>query len=56
MNIRDTVEGLTEICMGIRRNLESLDRNEQEKLILRHIKTFADKDLRITDFQTGYRL
>ena len=54
MNLRDTVEELTEICIGIRRNLDSsADRKEQEKLILKHIKTFAEKDSRITDFQAG---
>ncbi|XP_076242212.1 NHL repeat-containing protein 2 [Calliopsis andreniformis] len=53
MGLRDTVEELTEICMGLRRTLESSDKKEQGKLILRHIKSFADKDLRITDFQAG---
>ncbi|XP_053977698.1 NHL repeat-containing protein 2 isoform X1 [Hylaeus volcanicus] len=53
MTVRDTIRELTQVCMEIRSSLESLDRKEQEKLILRHIKTFAGKGLRIADFKTG---
>lgn len=55
MSVRDTMGELTQICIEIRHSLESsLDRKEQEKLVLKHIKTFAGKELRITDFKTGY--
>ncbi|XP_017796605.1 PREDICTED: NHL repeat-containing protein 2 isoform X1 [Habropoda laboriosa] len=54
MNIRDTVEELTQIGIEIRRSLESsLDRKEQEELILGHIKVFSNKESRIVDFQKG---
>ncbi|XP_043265998.1 NHL repeat-containing protein 2 isoform X1 [Colletes gigas] len=54
MSVRDTVGELTQICLEIRRSLKSShDRKEQEKLILKHIKTFAGKGLRVADFKTG---
>lgn len=54
MNVRDTVDELTQIGIEIRGSLELLlDRKEQKELILRHIKTFSDKNIRIADFQAG---
>lgn len=54
MEVRNTVEELTQICMEIRCNLQSkLSQKEKEKLILGHIKTFANRKHRINDFQKG---
>ncbi|CAK9824867.1 NHL repeat-containing protein 2 [Anthophora retusa] len=54
MNVRDIVEELTQIGIEIRRSLDSsVDRKEQEELILEHIKLFSNKESRIADFQTG---
>ncbi|XP_017886352.1 NHL repeat-containing protein 2 isoform X2 [Ceratina calcarata] len=55
MNVRYTLEELTQIGIEIRRSLESLDsdRKKQEELVLAHIKKFSNKGSRIADFQAG---
>lgn len=54
MNVRDTVEELTQIGIEIRGSLELLlDKKEQKELVLQHIKIFSNKNTRIADFQTG---
>lgn len=57
MNVQDTVEELTQVCIEIRENLESLvDKKERKNLILNHIEEFTKRGSRITDFQKGYSL
>ncbi|XP_043467526.1 NHL repeat-containing protein 2 [Leptopilina heterotoma] len=53
MSVQDTIEDLTEICMNLRHNIKSLDQKEKENIVLKHIKEFADTDIRICDFQKG---
>ncbi|XP_015597556.1 NHL repeat-containing protein 2 [Cephus cinctus] len=54
MSVQNTVQNLTQACIEIRQTLDSVkDQQEREKIILKHIKAYADSNLSINDFQKG---
>lgn len=54
MSISDTVRVLTDACEQFRHDLQIItDQTEKQKLVLRHIKTFANTEACIKDFQKG---
>lgn len=55
MSVSDTVKILTDACEQIRHDLQIIiDQTEKQKLVLRHIKTFANTDACVKDFPKGY--
>lgn len=53
MSVFDTVKILTDACEQIRHELHNIDQTEKQKLVLRHIKTFANTDACVKDFPKG---
>ncbi|XP_043682970.1 NHL repeat-containing protein 2 [Vespula pensylvanica] len=54
MSVSDTVKILTDACEQIRHDLQIIiDQTEKQKLVLRHIKTFANTDACVKDFPKG---
>lgn len=55
MSVSDTVKLLMDACEQIRHDLQIIiDQTEKQKLVLRHIKTFANTDAYVKDFPKGY--
>ncbi|KAI4488477.1 hypothetical protein M0802_011583 [Mischocyttarus mexicanus] len=55
MSVSDTVKVLTDACEQFRHELQTIiDQTEKQKLVLRHIKTFANTEACVKDFQKGY--
>jgi hypothetical protein len=54
MSIQNVVEDLTQICIELRSVVESTeDESEKERIVLKHIKAYAESGLRINDFAKG---
>lgn len=54
MSVQGTIEELTEVCINLRRSVESVDdEKEKEMIVLKHIKEFTNTGLQINDFQKG---
>lgn len=54
MNVQSTVEDLTQICIELRRVVNAAKNDdEKEKIVLKHIKTYADTGIRVSDFAKG---
>uniref|UniRef100_A0A0C9PYX8 Nhlrc2_1 protein n=2 Tax=Fopius arisanus TaxID=64838 RepID=A0A0C9PYX8_9HYME len=53
MSVQDTVEILTQECIELKRALAASDDREKEKIVLKHIISRANTDLRVNDFQKG---
>lgn len=53
MSVFDTMKILTDICEQNRRDLQNIDQTEKQKLVLRHIETFANTDACVKDFPKG---
>ena len=55
MSVQETIEELKEVCIDLRRSVESVDDPKgKEKIVLKHIKEFSDTGLQVNDFQKGY--
>lgn len=56
MSVPSTVEDLTQICIELRRVVNSAkDEAEKEKIVLKHVKTYAETGLKVNDFAKGTR-
>ncbi|XP_034937699.1 NHL repeat-containing protein 2 [Chelonus insularis] len=54
MSVQDKVEILTQECLQLRRELDATrDSKEKEKLVLKHIKEWANAENCVNDFQKG---
>lgn len=54
MSVRDIVEELTQVSIEVRQYLkDASDPKEKEKIALRHIKKYAEKNAFVNDFQKG---
>ncbi|XP_058804841.1 NHL repeat-containing protein 2 [Phymastichus coffea] len=54
MSVQSTVEDLTQICIELKRVVDAAkDDDEKEKIVLKHIKSYADTGLRVSDFAKG---
>ncbi|XP_015179350.1 PREDICTED: NHL repeat-containing protein 2 isoform X1 [Polistes dominula] len=54
MSVSDTVRILTDACEQFRHDFQTItDQTEKQKLVLRHIKTFANTEACVKDFQKG---
>ncbi|KAF7995026.1 hypothetical protein HCN44_004498 [Aphidius gifuensis] len=54
MNLQETIETLTQECIKFRKTLNSIsEEKEKEKIVLKHIKKWADSDNCVNNFQKG---
>ena len=54
MSVQSTVEDLTQICIELRRVVSSVkEESEKEKIVLKHIKAYAEAGVQVNDFAKG---
>lgn len=55
MSVQESIETLTQECIKLRKILNSTsDQKDKEKVVLKHIKEWAESDVSVNDFQKGY--